>query len=207
MNGSAREHWQDVHTVKRPDEASWYEPLPERSIESIDATGVPCDAAIIDVGGGASSLAAHLLDAGYSDLTVADISGAALEEAQGQLEGSPDSIDWIVADVRNHDFGRSFDLWHDRALFHFMVEPEDRAAYLHTLRRALRPGGFVVMATFGPDGPTRCSGLPVDRYGEAELVAALGGEFRATSTRTELHTTPAGSVQPFLYLVAERLSH
>jgi rhodanese-related sulfurtransferase/ubiquinone/menaquinone biosynthesis C-methylase UbiE len=173
-------------------------------MELIRATGVPPDAAIIDVGGGASSLAAHLLGAGYSNLTVADISAAALEEARARLENSAGSIEWIVADVREHDFSRSFDLWHDRAAFHFMVEPEDRTAYMETLRGALRPGGFVVIATYGPDGPALCSGLPVHRYEEEELAAAFGGDFRVTSAQLVLHWGPSGDSRQYLYLVAQR---
>ena len=195
------DHWEGVYAEKRPDEVGWYEPSPERSLALIRAAGLGPDAGIIDVGGGASRLAQHLVEAGHSDVTVADIARASLERAR---EGVGDAVEWVVADVRDHDFGRSFDLWHDRAVFHFMAEADDRSAYLRTLRRSLGPGGFVVIATFGPDGPDRCSGLPVQRYGADELAGALGEDFRVVESGLAQHTTPSGKPQQFLHLVAQR---
>jgi ubiquinone/menaquinone biosynthesis C-methylase UbiE len=157
------------------------------------------DAPIIDLGGGASALAGALLNRGYLDLTVADISEAALETAKRSLGDRADAITWVKADVRDHDFGRRFAAWHDRAVFHFMAEPEDRSAYLDTLRRSLAPGGHVIVATFGPAGPTRCSGLPVARYGSDDLREAFDGVAGLVDSHLEEHRTPSGKPQQFLY--------
>ena len=162
----------------------------------IEEAGLTRDAAILDVGGGASSLAAELADRGYRDITVVDISESALRKGPA---GDRPAVRKVVADVRTHDFGRVFDLWHDRAFMHFLVTEEDQAAYLESLERALGPGGHVVIATFGPDGPQRCSGLPVKRYGADELASRLGREFALVSSRTIEHRTPSGGAQQFLY--------
>ena len=173
--------------------------MPRASIAAIERLGLPLDAPIVDVGGGASRLAAELCGAGHTDITVADISARALERAQ---EGFPESdrVEWLVADVRDHDFGRRFAVWHDRAVFHFMVSQEDRDAYLATMEKSLQADGHAAIATFGPDGPTRCSGLPVDRYGPDELAATLGDRFQLVSSHLEDHRTPGGATQQFLYV-------
>jgi SAM-dependent methyltransferase len=201
---SARAHWARVYETKRPDELSWHEALPETSLRLIEAAGVDRDAAILDVGGGASRLAGALLGAGYNNLTVADISAAALSKAKAELGARAEGVTWLECDVREHVFAHRFDLWHDRAVFHFMVEPGDRERYLHNLDRSLRPGGDLIIATFGPDGPERCSGLPVRRYGEAELRAVLGDAFAMVSCELRAHRTPGGSSQQFLYAHARR---
>ena len=164
----------------------------------IEALDLPPDAPIVDVGAGASRLAQELLGRGHTDITVADISARALERAREGFADA-DQVEWVVADVRDHDFGRRFALWHDRAVFHFMVTPEDCDAYLATLERSLQPDGHVVMATFGLHGPTRCSGLPVARYGADDLAATLGDHFELVSSHLEDHTTPGRTVQQFLY--------
>jgi ubiquinone/menaquinone biosynthesis C-methylase UbiE len=196
-------HWQGIYEGNAPDEVSWYEPVPRASLELIEEAGVARDAAILDVGGGASSLAARLLDAGYTNVTVADISVAALERARSAFDGDAERISWVAADVRDHHFGRGIDLWHDRAAFHFMVSATDRDGYLATLRRTLNPGGHLVLATFGPEGPTRCSGLPVSRYGAQELTELLP-DFELRSSRLQVHHTPAGTPQQFLYAHLQR---
>jgi SAM-dependent methyltransferase len=201
---SPQRHWERAWTTKAPDEVSWFEPAPTGSLELIALSGVPRDAGIVDVGGGASRLAGELHRRGYTDLTVADISAAALEEARSGLGPEAEAIDWVEADVRNHDFGRAFDLWHDRALLHFMVEPLDRTAYTGTLERSLRPGGFALLATFGPEGPTRCSGLEVRRYAAGDLAALLGSEFEPVDSRLILHNTPSGTEQQFQYALFRR---
>jgi ubiquinone/menaquinone biosynthesis C-methylase UbiE len=192
-----RAHWESVYTEREPTEVSWFEAVPKLSLQLIDAAGLPPDAAILDVGGGVSSLAEELRAAGYEDVTVADISGTALQRAK-QMPGT-DGVKFVQADVRNHDFGRSYDLWHDRAVFHFMVSALDQDGYLATLRRTLRAGGHLVIATFGPDAPPRCSGLSVARYGAGELSARLGEEFSVVSATTHIHVTPSGTEQQFLY--------
>ena len=188
-------HWERVYETKDPAEVSWHEDRPAASLAMIRDAGLPLDAAILDVGGGTSRLASELAGLGYTDVTVADISARALREAPG----ADPTIQTVVADVRSHDFGREFDLWHDRAVFHFMITEQDQEAYLGTLRRTLRAGGHLVIATFGPEGPDRCSGLPVQRYGADQLSSRLGGDFALESTRTVEHRTPAGRTQEFLY--------
>lgn len=197
-------HWQRVYEQNAPDEVSWFEAVPERSLSLIEEAGIDLGAAVIDVGGGESRLAGELLDRGYEDVAVADISSAALAEARSELGERASEVEWVNADVRDHDFGRQFDLWHDRAVFHFMVDAADRDGYLNTLRGSLRPGGHLILATFGPDGPTRCSGLPVHRYGNTELLETLGAEFGPVSSRLEMHRTPSGKDQQFLYLHLRR---
>jgi SAM-dependent methyltransferase len=156
------------------------------------------------VGGGASRLAAELVRRGHRDVTVLDVSARALELAKADLGEAAGEVSWVEADVRSHDFGRRFDLWHDRAAFHFMVEPADRDAYLATLERTLRPGGHLILATFGPQGPTTCSGLPVSRYDAATLSDTLGAGYELLSSRLVEHRTPSGSRQQFLYAHLER---
>jgi len=195
---TARDHWERIYADKRPAEVSWYEAVPRASITAISSTGLPLDAPIIDIGGGASRLAEELLRRGHTDVTVADISAKALERAQERFPEA-DRVDWVVADVRDHDFGRRFAVWHDRALFHFMVSPEERDAYLATMEKSLQVDGHALIATFGPEGPTRCSGLPVARYGPDELVEALGDRFQVLACHLEQHRTPRGETQQFLY--------
>lgn len=192
-------HWQRVYRDRPPQEVSWFEPAPETSLALIAGANLVQDAAILDAGGGASGLAGQLLAAGYTDLTVADISESALAQAREDLGDAATRIEWVQADLRNHDFGRHFDLWHDRAVLHFMTDPADRAAYLDTLHRALRSGGHLIVATFGPEGPAQCSGLPVHRYSADELAALLGPEFTLVLSKLHEHRTPSGVIQQFLY--------
>lgn len=199
MTTDDAEHWETVYADNDADEVSWHQERPEPSIELIRRTGVPRDAGIIDVGGGASTLAGHLLRAGYTDLTVADISAGALAGAQAQLGHERDAIDRVVADIREHTFGRRYDVWHDRAVFHFMVSPDDRRAYIDVLRRSVVPGGHVLMGTFGPQGPQSCSGLETSRYDAEHLHEALGRQFELHSSCLHVHETPSGRSQQFLY--------
>jgi SAM-dependent methyltransferase len=195
---TALAHWNRVYEEKRPDEVSWFEDSAVDSLELIEEAGLGREAALIDVGGGESRLAGELLDRGYSDVTVADISPRALAVARAELGDRARQIVWVEADLREHDFGRTFALWHDRATFHFMVEQSEREAYLRTLRSALAPDGQVVISGFGPEGPTTCSGLPVQRYG-AEELAELLPDFELASSRTRRHHTPSNKEQQFVY--------
>jgi SAM-dependent methyltransferase len=201
---SPQRHWERAWTAKAPDEVSWFEAVPATSLKLIESAGVGTDAPIIDVGGGASRLAGELHRRGHTDVTVADVSPAALEEARSQLGPEAGAIQWVEADVRDHDFGRRFDLWHDRALLHFMVDPLDRAAYVRTLERSLRRGGFALLATFGPDGPTQCSGLEVRRHAAGDLAALLGSDYEPLENRLVVHTTPTGTEQQFQYALFRR---
>ena len=199
MSDDLRDHWQEVYATRAPTEVSWYQPVPERSLALIRETGVPPDAPLLDVGGGASMLVDHLLLAGYTDLTVLDISGTALAAAQARLGAAAARVRWIETDITGFAPERRYTLWHDRAVFHFLVEPERRQRYLDVLGAALVPGGHLILATFGPLGPTRCSGLPVQRYAAAELDGLLAPRYRLIRSEIEDHVTPAGQPQQFLY--------
>ena len=192
------EHWKRIYQEQRPDRVSWFEAIPAVSLELIEEAAVDPGAAVIDVGGGASRLAGQLLGRGYSDVTVTDISGKSLALAQQELGDDADRIEWIEADVLEHDFDRRFVLWHDRAVFHFMVDPETRDAYLSAMRRSLAPDGQLVIATFGPEGPTSCSGLPVQRYAAPDLAGLLP-DFELAFSRVVQHPTPGGKEQQFQY--------
>ena len=196
---SATEHWQRTWSEKAVDEVSWFEATPASSLAMIEELSLPPEAAIIDLGGGASGLAGELLAHGYTQITVADISAAALEKAKARLGDRAAGIEWVVADARSHDFGRQFDLWHDRAVFHFMVDEADRRGYVETLKRSVAPGGHLIVATFGPAGPSRCSGLPVANYDAPELANALAPAAELVSSHLEAHVTPSGNTQQFLY--------
>jgi cysteine desulfurase len=196
---SLRDYWQGVYEQKGEEEVSWFQALPQTSLDLIARTGVAQDARIVDLGGGASRLVDALLASGFSRVTVVDIAAAALERARRRLGARASAVTWVASDVAAWTPGSTFDLWHDRAVFHFMVRDEDRNAYLATLRRALRSGGHAIIGTFASDGPERCSGLPVRRY-EPEMVAAeLGTGFRLVESVREEHVTPGGKVQRFQF--------
>jgi len=183
---------------------SWYQSNPAVSLELVGRLGIPRDAAVIDVGGGASLFVDRLLEGGYSDVTVLDVSAAALDAARRRLEGNP-AVTWEQADVLAWQPVRRYLLWHDRAVFHFLVDPMEREGYLRVLQRALAPSGHVVLATFAPDGPQECSGLPVARYSPEDLLTALGGGFAEVESTWEAHRTPGGGLQPFTWIVARAL--
>jgi SAM-dependent methyltransferase len=193
-------------------DVSWYQPEPEVSLELIDELGVGRNDAILDVGGGGSSLAARLLARGFSDITVLDVSSRALQLAREDLGAEAARVHWIARDLlrwspqRRYDLWheRRYDLWHDRAVLHFLVEGAERERYLETLRSATRGGAKVVIGTFAADGPARCSGLPVARYDVDGLASAVGDAFVTRTTRRQEHRTPGGSVQPFTWVAFER---
>lgn len=196
-------HWDDVYAKKGEAGVSWYRPHLERSLELISVTR----GAVIDVGGGASTLVDDLLDRGYSDLTVLDISSAAIDVARKRLGARAAGVKWLVEDVTAGTLPeQAYDFWHDRAVFHFLREPEQRRAYVAAVRRALKPNGHIVVATFGPRGPERCSGLEVVRYDADQLHGEFGGEFKKVTSSIELHTTPWGSEQQFVYCYCRLVS-
>jgi ubiquinone/menaquinone biosynthesis C-methylase UbiE len=207
MNTQRKEHWERVYGARAVEAASWFQARAERSMELIAATGVELSAPIIDVGGGASILVDDLLEAGYTNLSVLDISSAAFDAARERL--GPEiagRISWIEADITQADLPENaYEVWHDRAVFHFLTAPEDRARYIETMKRALRPGGWVVMATFADDGPEKCSGLPVVRYRPETLSAELGASFVLDRHFRDAHNTPSGAVQQFLYCLFRKL--
>ena len=194
-----REHWNRVYQTRAPDSVSWYQRRPDVSLELIAASGIAKDARIIDVGGGASVLVDHLLDLGYSKLAVLDVSGAALNASRSRLEARAAAVEWLEGDVTTFEPPHRYALWHDRAAFHFLTDAGDRARYVATLRRALNPGGAVIIATFALDGPPKCSGLDVVRYDERSIAAELGAEFELREVRREAHVTPGKAEQQFHY--------
>ena len=199
--GERKVHWESVYASRDEDDVSWYQARPAMSLELIAraAGGRGKEAAIIDAGGGASRLVDHLLDAGYADVTVLDIAAPALEKARARLGARARQARWIEADLLNWRPGRPYDVWHDRAVFHFLTEAADRRRYVEVLKAALKPGGQAVIATFAPDGPEKCSGLPVMRHSPESIAAELGEAFALIEARDEHHTTPAGRAQHFNY--------
>jgi len=200
----AHDHWQRVFTTKADSEVSWYQPRPDVSLDLVTAAAPDRDVAIIDVGGGASTLTDHLLAVGYHDLTVLDISEAALKRARERLGAEAAKVDWIAADVTRWSPDRRWAVWHDRAAFHFLTDTARQDAYIRAMTKATAPNAIVIIATFALDGPERCSGLPVQRYSPATLAARLGQEFGLVEGRTEDHVTPAGAVQRFSYAMLRR---
>ena len=193
-------HWDQVHERRAPDQVSWYQPHLERSLALIDQAHLPTDAAIIDVGGGTSTLVDDLLDRGYSRLTVLDISSKAVATARRRLGARAGEVSWLTADITRIELPlHEFDFWHDRAVFHFLRDEQSRIRYVAAVRHALKPGGYVVVATFGPEGPERCSGLEVMRYSAEGIHAQFGGLFRKLASFTEIHQTPGGAEQEFVY--------
>jgi SAM-dependent methyltransferase len=199
-SGERSRHWDAVYGGRTPAGVSWYQPQPSVSLDLIEVLGLPLDTAVLDVGGGASTLVDVLVERGFSDVSVLDVSATALELARRRL-GAASSVHWLHEDLLVWQPARRYGLWHDRAVFHFLVEPEQSGRYLDLLREAVHPGGYVILATFAPDGPQSCSGLPVARYGADDLARVLDG-FEVVATRGEQHTTPAGVVQPFTWMAA-----
>src|SRR5262245_3535495 len=195
-----RQHWDAVHERKGADEVSWYRPHLDRSLQFIDAARLPKQAAIIDVGGGASTLVDDLLDRGFADVTVLDLSARALARSQARLGERAARVTWLVGDVTELALpAYRYDLWHDRAVFHFLTEPDARARYVQAVRHALKPNGHIVVATFAPEGPERCSGLPVVRYDATGIHAQFGHDFERVGSNEETHHTPWGTEQEFVY--------
>ncbi|ABC91243.1 SAM-dependent methyltransferase [Rhizobium esperanzae] len=204
MTDGKQEHWDAVYRVKAADSVSWYQPMPEPSLRTLDELHLPATASLIDVGGGASSLVDRLLERGWSDLTVLDIAAPALEVAKARLRGGAAQVDWVVADITVWRPERGYDVWHDRALFHFLTEPAQRLAYRRALDAGTAPGSVVIIATFAPDGPERCSGLPVRRYDAAALAAEFSPAFILERDWREEHATPGGGRQSFQWCVLHR---
>lgn len=199
MTRSRESHWDDVYRRRTAEELSWHQDEPAISLSLAERAGLTPATVAIDVGGGASGFAKGLLDRGLRDVSVLDLSAAALNVLAERLGPQAASIRQICADITQWTPLRSFDLWHDRAVFHFLVEPADRAAYLANLARALSPGGHAIIATFAPDGPEKCSGLPVMRYAPQDLANVLGEGFELLEHRLQVHLTPAGATQSFQF--------
>jgi Trans-aconitate methyltransferase len=200
-SASRQAHWEKVYTTKGENEVSWFQQSPAPSFELIVQAGATHASAIIDIGGGASRLVDHLVEQGFADITVLDLSAAALEAARRRLESLADRVHWIVADATAWEPAKAYDIWHDRAAFHFLTDEKDRAAYVARLEQAVKAGGHAIIGTFALDGPEKCSGLPVARYDSAGLAQALGPGFRLVHTRRHEHATPWGSRQMFQFSV------
>ncbi|WP_256805448.1 MULTISPECIES: trans-aconitate 2-methyltransferase [unclassified Bradyrhizobium] len=192
-------HWDTVYATKGEAEVSWFQDSPAISLEMIRAANPDHDAVIIDIGGGASRLVDALLQDGYRTLAVLDLSANALQKAKTRIGQAASTVDWIVADATAWRPTKTYDVWHDRAAFHFLTDPRDRAAYVERLRSAIAPGGHVIIATFALDGPEKCSGLPVQRHDSASLSAELGRDFELVEVRSEIHHTPWQSTQAFQF--------
>ena len=193
-------HWEKVYNTKAPNEMSWYQPHLETSLALINRAAGASSASIIDVGGGESTLVDDLLARGYPNITILDISQTAIDVTKERLKELADRVQWIVGDVTRLELPRgTYDVWHDRAVFHFLTGTDERRAYVRQVAHAVRPGGHVIVSTFGPEGPTKCSGLDVARYDADSLHEQFGARFRLVDSTKELHQTPFGTTQQFLY--------
>jgi ubiquinone/menaquinone biosynthesis C-methylase UbiE len=199
-------HWQDVYRTKAADRVSWYRPHLDVSLELLELAGLRADIRLIDVGGGASTLVDDLLARGLRRITVLDVSAEALAIARRRLGGPASMVTWIACDVLRAELpDAAYDLWHDRAVLHFLTDPADASAYAARAARAVKPGGYAVIGGFAPDGPERCSGLPVARRSAGDIAAMLGPSFTLAAERAEMHPTPAGAAQSFAYALLRRL--
>ncbi len=202
----AKEHWENVYSTKATNEVSWFQEHAELSLKLIRDASIPLGASIIDVGGGASTLVDDLSTSGYKNVTVLDLSGAALAKAKARLGARASNVQWLEANVIETEFpAQAYDVWHDRAVFHFLATEAERNAYVQAVLRAVKPGGLVIVATFAEDGPTQCSGLPVMRYSANELHAEFGEPFLLLGHVKESHHTPGGNEQKFVYCFCRKV--
>jgi 2-polyprenyl-3-methyl-5-hydroxy-6-metoxy-1,4-benzoquinol methylase len=200
VHTDTQSHWEHIYSSKSPDAVSWYRPHLELSLELIQQTARGPAPSIIDVGGGESTLVDDLLKRGYDNVTVLDISQTAIDVTKARLGANADRVRWLAADITETELAPSaYDVWHDRAVFHFLNSMEQRVAYIRQVAKAVKPGGHVIVSTFGPEGPTKCSGLDVVRYDAESLHDQFGVKFRLLESSKELHATPFGTTQQFLY--------
>ena len=196
----AKAHWEKVYSTKAPDAVSWYRAHLETSLALIERAADAHSISIIDVGGGESTLVDDLILRGYENLTILDVSSTAIEVTKKRLGSAAERVKWLAGDITEIELEpNAYDLWHDRAVFHFLTAPGLRLAYVRQVMRAVKPGGHVIISTFGPEGPTKCSGLEVMRYDAESLHGEFGGHFRLVESSEELHQTPFGTAQQFLY--------
>ena len=199
MTEERKSHWEGIYGDKNSTEVSWYQEVPDKSLALVVSTGTSQEDAILDVGGGASTLVDHLLDAGYGDITVLDLASKAFDQSRQRLGERASAPSWVVSDITRFEPQRKYRLWHDRAVLHFLTDSADRRRYMSVLKQALDPGGHVVIAAFGPEGPLKCSGLEIRRYTIEMLAELLGPEFELQSHELDNHQTPMGATQQFLY--------
>lgn len=195
-----KEHWEGVYATKSVDQVSWYREHLENSLQMIAGTGVDKTAAIIDVGGGASTLVDDLLNEGFGDVAVLDISSQAIEKTKERLGNQAEKVEWIVADITNAELLENYyDVWHDRAVFHFLTDAEDRRKYVELVMKSVKVGGHIIVASFGENGPDKCSGLDVVRYNPDSMRSEFGNDFELVKSLTETHQTPFNTTQEFIY--------
>lgn len=204
MASNRKHHWNEVYQKKNPEELTWFQPRPETSLDLIRRAGLGPESHIIDVGGGTSLLTRILLQEGFRRISVLDISDRALDLAKARIGDQAADLEWFESDITSFEPPHRWDLWHDRAVFHFLTGEEDRTAYCRAMNASVGPGGHVVIASFALDGPTRCSGLEVIRYSPESLGAVLGEEYRLRRTVVEEHVTPSGGTQSFVYTWFQR---
>ncbi len=193
-------HWEKIYREKAPDAVSWYRPHLETSLALIEKAAPERSVSIVDVGGGESTLVDDLLAHGYQNITVLDVSQTAIDVTKKRLGPASEGVQWVTADIVNGELApNAYDVWHDRAVFHFLTAMDQRVAYVRQVARAVKPGGHVLVSTFGPQGPTKCSGLEVIRYDAESLHAEFGVRFRLLDSIKELHNTPFGTTQQFLH--------
>lgn len=199
-----KEHWETVYETKTPNEVSWTQEIPETSLHFIDSFGLTKDAQIIDIGGGDSKLVDHLLEQGYKNITVLDISAKAIARAQKRLGDQADKITWIISDITDFRPNNTYDIWHDRATFHFLTTAEEISTYIHLIQQVAT--GYLVIGTFSENGPTKCSGLEIKQYSEQSLTEKFNKSFDKNCCITVDHTTPFATIQQFLFCSFKRKS-
>lgn len=200
IHESRAAHWNAVYDTKGDDGVSWFQAVPTVTLELLDTLGIGRDTSVIDIGGGASVVVDHLLALEFTDISVLDVSKVALNNARARVGPLAERVDWLHRDIFDWSPERRFELWHDRAVFHFLIDEDERESYVRTLRSGLAPGGRVIIATFDLEGPTHCSGLPVVRYSAKELAEMFEPHLELVTSRREEHLTPAGLVQPFTWV-------
>ena len=199
-----RDHWEKVYVEKSDLDLSWFQEVPSTSLELAEHARINSASVVIDIGGGTSRFAECLIEKGVRDVSVLDLSQSALDANRSRLGPRGKDVTWLVADITTWKPERQYDLWHDRAVFHFLVKEEDRAAYLHCLNKAVKAGGHAIIATFAPDGPEKCSGLPVERYSPESLSVTLGETYELLEHSFDVHVTPRGSEQRFQFSLFEK---
>lgn len=200
MMYDAKEHWESIYQTKKPNEVSWYQEKPKTSLNLIAEVGLGKNAGIIDIGAGDSKLVDNLLDLGFRNITALDISSVALEKAKKRLGNKADAVKWIVSDLREFETSDRYDLWHDRAVLHFLTAEEDINKYVEVIRRFLKPNGYLILSTFSENGPKRCSGLDIKQYSE-DSVKELFSDFEHVKSFEEEHLTPWEASQIFIYSI------
>lgn len=205
QNLNRKEHWENIYQTKELTEVSWYQPTPVTSLDYFKQFDVPLSAKIIDIGGGDSFLVDHLLELGYKDITVLDISSAAIDRAKQRLGERASEVKWIVADASEFTPTEQYDFWHDRAAFHFLTDEQEITNYTQTAHQNINPEGVIVIGTFSEQGPTKCSGIDIKQYSEITLTDRFGKLFKKIDCKTIDHNTPSGSIQNFVFCSFRRL--